>query len=133
MRNTLAGYVQDQLLESILSSLINNRLTEYNQKPECKYAYAGVHFGDFWVSKTKAAFTITVVGKTDIKEGFAEAMGIIARACKTGFTDSELQRVYDSMTARYEKLYNERNKTTNGAYANELIRHFVDNEAAPAY
>ena len=35
------------------------------------------------------------------------------------------------MTARYEKLYNERNKTTNGAYANELIRHFVDNEAAP--
>ncbi len=131
MRNTLAGYVQDQLLESILSSLINNRLTEYNQKPECKYAYAGVHFGDFWVSKTKAAFTITVVGKTDIKEGFAEAMGIIARACKTGFTDSELQRVYDSMTARYEKLYNERNKTTNGAYANELIRHFVDNEAAP--
>lgn len=42
-----------------------------------------------------------------------------------------MQRVYDSMTARYEKLYNERNKTTNGAYANELIRHFVDNEAAP--
>lgn len=130
-RNTIAGYVQDQLLESILSGLINNRLTEYSQKPECKYAYAGVSFGDFWVSKTKAAFTLTVVGKTEIKEAFAEAIGIVARACKTGFTDSELQRVRDNMISRYERMYNERNKTKSGAFAQELIRHFVDNEAAP--
>lgn len=130
-RNTLPGFVQDQLLESILSSLINNRLSEYNQKPECKYAYAGVSFGDYWISKTKAAFTLTVVGKTEIKDAFAEAIGIVARACKTGFTDSELQRVRDNMISRYERMYNERNKTTNGAFAQELIRHFVDNEAAP--
>lgn len=130
-RNTLAGYVQDQILESILSSLINNRLSEYSQKPECKYAYAGVRFGNYWISKTKAAFTLTVVGKTEIKDAFADAIGIVARACKTGFTDSELQRVRDNMISRYERMYNERNKTTNGAFAKELIRHFVDNEAAP--
>lgn len=131
MRNTLAGFVQSQLLESILSQLINNRLEEYRQKPECKYAYAGVYFGDFWVSKTKAAFDITVVGKNELKDAFADAMAIIARACKTGFTDSELQRVRDNMISNYEKMYNERNKTKNEPLAKELIRHFIDNEAAP--
>lgn len=131
MRNTLAGYVQDEILESVLSQLINNRLEEYRQKAECKYAYAGVYFGNFWVSKTKAAFNVRVVGKTELKEAFADAMAIIARACKTGFTDSELQRVRDNIISKYEKAYNERNKTTNSAFARELTRHFIDNDAAP--
>ncbi len=131
MRNTLAGFVQDELLERILSSLINNRLNEYQQKPECKYAYAGVRFGNFMISKTKAAFNIIVVGKTEIKDAFSEAMGIIARACKTGFTDSELSRVRDEMISQYEKAYNERNSTQTASLAKELIRHFVDNNPAP--
>lgn len=131
MRNTLAGFVQDELLESIIARLINTRLDEYSQKPECKYAFARVGFGNYWISKTKASFTITVVGKTEMKEAFAEAIAIIARACKTGFTDSELQRVRDTMISRYEKIYNERNKTTSDALASELIRHFVDNVATP--
>lgn len=131
MRNTLAGYVQDNILQRILSSLINNRLEEYRQKPECKYAYAGVNFNKFLVSKTKDAFMVTVVGKTELKEAFSEAISVIARACKTGFTDSELQRVRDNMLSMFEKHYNERNKTKNEPLAKELIRHFVDNEAAP--
>lgn len=131
MRNTIAGFVTDDLVEAIVSSLINNRLEEYNQKPECKYAYAGVGFGNYWVSKTKAAFNITVVPKHDLPEAFSEAIAIIARACKTGFTDSELSRVRDNILKGFEKRYNERNKTSNGALASRLIRHFVDNNANP--
>ncbi len=131
MRNTLPGYLQDNVIFRVLSRLINNRLNEYKQNPECKYASAAIYFGDFFVSKTKGAVNIRVIGKDEIKEALAEAMGIIARACKTGFTDSELERVRSQMLSEYENMFNERNNTRSGNLANELIRHFVDNEPAP--
>lgn len=133
MRNTVQAFAQSTILESVISQLINNRLSEYSQKPECKYAYAVTYFGRFLISKTKDSFNINVYGKDDIKDAFADAMNIIARACKTGFTDSELQRVRDNILSGYEKKYNERGNTNNGVYASSLIRHFVDNKPSAGY
>lgn len=131
MRNTVLGYLQDNILEALLSGLINFRLNEFKQNPECKYAYAQVGFGDFWVSKTKASFDVTVLGKNEVKDAFQEAMGIVARACKMGFTETELQRERDNILSMFEARYNEREKTNNAAIASRLIRYFVDNMANP--
>lgn len=131
MRNTVEAYVQTQLVDVLLSTMINNRLNEYAKNPECKYVQAGVSFGDFFVSKTKAAFDTFIIPKGDVKEALDDAMGIVARACKTGFMESELVRARDELLARYEKLYNERNNTKTETLARELCRHFIDNEAAP--
>ncbi|MDE6803378.1 MAG: insulinase family protein, partial [Muribaculaceae bacterium] len=130
-RNTVEMYMQDILLEEIISSLINNRLTEASQNPECAYANAGCYFGDFYISKTKDSFNVVIIPKKDMTAAFNEAMGIVARACKTGFTDSEYARVKSEIIANYERLYNERDKTKTSSLAKELIRHFVDNEPAP--
>ncbi len=126
-----ALYVQQDLVQDLLATMINNRLSEYAQKPECKYAYAFVGFGDFWVSKTKAAFDVTVIGKNDITPAFEEAMGIVVQACKTGFTDSELERAKSMILSGYEKRYNERNNTKNEALGKMLYRHFIDNTPHP--
>lgn len=131
LRNTALGFLQDNILEALLSGLINSRLDEFKQNPACKYAYAQVGFGDFWVSKTKASFDVTVLGKNEVKEAFREAMEIVARACKTGFTETELQRERDKILSMFEARYNEREKTNNAAIASLLIRHFVDNMANP--
>lgn len=130
-RNTVEMFVQDEILLDVLATLINNRLDEYSKKAECKYAYAGASFGDFWVSKTKGSLQIIVIAKDDIMDAVNDAMAIVARACKTGFTDSELSRVRDEIISNYEKAYNERNKTNNDAVAQELIRNFIDNNPAP--
>lgn len=131
LRNTALGFLQDNILEALLSGLINSRLDEFMQNPACKYAYAQIGFGDFWVSKTKASFDVTVLGKNEVKEAFREAMEIVARACKTGFTETELQRERDKILSMFEARYNEREKTNNAAIASLLIRHFVDNMANP--
>ncbi len=131
MRNTVEAYVQTQLVDVLLSTMINNRLNDYAKNPECKYVQAGVSFGDFFVSKTKAAFDTFIIPKGDVKEALDDAMGIVARACKTGFMESELVRARDELLAQYEKLYNERNNTKTETLARELCRHFIDNEAAP--
>lgn len=131
MRNTVENYMQENIMMNIVATAINNRLSEYAQKPECNYAQAVVSFGDFLVSKTKGAFDVTVVGKADVNKAFNDAMAIVTRACKTGFTDSEISRVRDEMLANYEKAYNERNNTKSNTLAQGLIRHFVDNAPDP--
>ena len=83
------------------------------------------------MSKTKDAFSITIIAKDDVKAAYNDAISIVARACKTGFTDSELVRARDEMLASYEKIYNERKNTKSDNLAQELIRSFIDNEPAP--
>lgn len=132
-RNTEEAFVNDQLLHEMLEGLINNRLSEYAKKPECKYAYAGVGFSDFWVSKTKGAFMVVVIGKdgNSIQDSFSEAMAIVTRACKTGFTDSELVRTRDEIISQYEKASKESNSTNSDALAKRIYRHFIDNTPNP--
>lgn len=130
MRNTVPGLMAN-LAQNIIVSLINQRLSEYKQNPACTYAEAVVNQGDFWVSKTKDAFTITVVPKGDLNSAFNEAMRIIARACKTGFSEAELERVRANYLSSIEKAYNERNNTQTESLASGLIRHFIDNSPEP--
>ena len=111
--------------------MINNRLSEMSQKADCPFVYAGVSFDNYWVAKTKYSFNVTIIPKDDVKSAFEVAMSEIVRACKTGFNDSELQRVKDQMLSSYEKMYNEREKTDSDDRAQEIIRHFIDNEPTP--
>ncbi|MDE6009926.1 MAG: insulinase family protein [Muribaculaceae bacterium] len=131
MRNTAEMYIQAYLVQEVLTGLLNNRLDEYAHEPECKYQGAGVRFDSFYVSPTKDAFSVTVLPKDDLVAAYKDAMSVVARACQTGFTDSELERVISEMTSSYEKAYNERDKTRTENLARELIRHFIDNTPAP--
>lgn len=130
-RNTMEYYLQTAIIENAIATMINNRLTELSNDPNCPYAYASVYFGDYYVSKTKGAFNIIVVAKDNMDTAFESAMLEVMRAIKTGFTDSEFQRVKDEMLSTYERVYNEREKTSSEGFAHELIRTFIDNEPAP--
>lgn len=131
LRNTLEDYVEKTVFENLTAQMINVRLNEMSQKPDCPFAMASLSFGDYLVAKTKGAISLVVIAKTDIQSAMQAALAEVARSCKTGFTDSELQRAKDEMLSHYEKMYNERNKTNTEALAQELIRHFIDNEPAP--
>lgn len=131
MRNTLMGYLNEGILSQMVGSMINNRLNEYAQKPECPYSYAMVNVGEYMVSSQKGDFLVVVIPKDDYTSAYQAAMGIVARACKTGFMGTEVQRVRDELLAGLEAAYNEKDKTDSNALAREIIRHFIDNEPAP--
>lgn len=130
-RNSVESFVGDDVLPQLISSIINTRLAEYAQKPECAYAQAAVSFSDYFVAKTKGSFNVTVVAKDDIQKAVAEAMAIVARACKAGITQSELERAGQNMLSFSEKQFNERDKRQSAAVANELVEHFTNNEPVP--
>ncbi|MBD5370179.1 MAG: insulinase family protein [Bacteroides sp.] len=131
MRNTQEMFINVDLCRDVLCGLINNRLEEYSKEADCDYMAASVYFGNFWVSKTKGAFNVVVIPKgNNAAEALHDAMSVIVRACKTGFTDSELERVDTEILSYYEKAYNERDKTNSHVLGQELTRLFVDNEPA---
>ena len=131
MRNTVEGYMSEALIQTVLVKMIQDRLDEYSTDPECPYAAAQVMVSDFLVAATKDAFAVYVVPTGDILSAYNAAMGIIARACKTGFTQSELERATSVLLNGYEKSFNEKDKTYNSSYGQELIRHFIENEPMP--
>ena len=131
LRNTAMAYIYDNVISSMVASMINDRLNEYSQKPECPYTAAGVSIGEYLVSKQKGSFNVAVIPKNNFVEAYESAMGIIARACKTGFMGTEVQRVRDEILASAQAQYNERNKTNSEALGREIISHFIENEPAP--
>ncbi|MBO5445687.1 MAG: insulinase family protein [Muribaculaceae bacterium] len=131
MRNTVEGYMSEALMQTVLVKMIQDRLDEYSNNPECPYSAAQVMLGDFLVAVTKDAFTVVVIPKDDPIKAYKSAMGIVTRACKTGFTPTELERANADLLNGYEKSFNERDKTYSEAYGRELIRHFISNEPTP--
>lgn len=131
MRNTLEMYVNNDLMEEVISQLLNNRLEEFAMSPDCDYQAAGCYFSQYFVAKTKEAFYCNVIPKGDPVAAYKDMMSIVARACKTGFTDSELERVDSELLSRLESAYKERDNTNTSARAKEIIRHFVENIPAP--
>ncbi|MDE5773709.1 MAG: insulinase family protein [Muribaculaceae bacterium] len=130
-RNTVEAYFSDNIIPSITCMMLNKRLSERSEDPTCQYAYCGVRVGDYYVSKTKGAFNVVIIPKGDSEAAMSDAMAVIARACKAGFTTSELDRANSELLASYEVKYNERDKTDSDVLGNEIIRHFIDNEPTP--
>lgn len=130
-RNTIGALIDDSFVKPLIASMINYRLQEASQKPGSAFTSAGVIFTQFYISATKDAFMVSLVPQDDINAAIQQVMEIVARACKTGFTESELARVRDTMMTGYEQQYNERDKVYNTPYGKEIIRHFIDNIPMP--
>ena len=128
-QNTDVAFI-NSMMQDIIADMINTRLYEHTLDANCKYANAGVYFADMYPSKTKGIFNVAAIAKDDELGGFEDAFQIVVRACRTGFTQSELDRAIDNLKSRYDKRFNERNNTNTSVLAKELINAFKDNVPA---
>lgn len=128
-QNTDVAFI-NSMMQDIIADMINTRLYEHTLDADCKYANAGVYFADMYPSKTKGIFNVAAIAKDDELGGFEDAFQIVVRACRTGFTQSELDRAIDNLKSRYDKRFNERNNTNTSVLAKELINAFKDNVPA---
>jgi zinc protease len=54
-----------------------------------------------------------------------------ARASQFGFSAAELERAKKAMLRRFERTYNERDKTDSAGHVGELVRNFLEKESIP--
>ncbi|KAA6345050.1 putative zinc protease [termite gut metagenome] len=126
------SYMVEYYVKAMIDNMLNARLNELRQKSNPPFTYAHTYDGDFYVSKTKDAFTGTVVCKEgEIEDGIAALLREMERARRFGFTESEYARARAEYLRYLESAYNERDKIKNNNYVHEYVRLFLDNEPAP--
>lgn len=128
-QNTDIAFI-NAMMQDLIADMINTRLYEHTQDTDCRYANAGVYFADMYPSKTKGIFNVVAIAKDNELSAFEDAFDIVVRVCRTGFTQSELDRAIENKKAQYDKQYNERGNTNTPILAKGLINAFKDNTPA---
>ena len=118
--------------QAVISNVMSERFSDIVQKPDSPFAAAYADDGDFFVAKTKGAWTSTaIVKQDDIESAFINLVIETERIKRFGITEAEYERARDNILMSYESAYKDREKTINSSYAEEYIRNFTDGEFIP--
>jgi zinc protease len=124
-RNTEDAFVLS-CLQNLTSQMISNRLSEIAQKADAPFSYAYVYDGNFFVSKTKGAWTAAANCKEGkVKESLAIIVRENERATRFGFTDAEIERTKANILSNYENNFNNKDKQYNSAFISPYLSHFL--------
>ncbi len=123
------NYVKDAAL-----SMLNARLQEVAQKPDCPFVDAGVDDGNYIFAKTKDAFEASVQPKSmDVTDKALKAALVeVRRAAEHGFTASEYARYKADFLSGLEKDYSNKDKRKNTSFFKECLGYFLTNEPMPS-
>lgn len=131
LKNTQMFYVQNYV-EYMIDHMLQGRLDEISSKPDAPYAGAGVSQGNFFVSKTKDAFTLIIVPHEGrVEEGIAAVYREFLRAARHGFTYTEFERAKNEYESRIDRVYNNRSTRENSEFTQAYIDNFLNNEPIP--
>lgn len=126
-----AGLVIDYI-KSVASRMINERFQEIVQKPNAPFTSAYAYDGDYFVAKTKDAWTVVAGAAEDkIDDALSALVRESERMKRFGFTASEYERARTNLLTSYENAYNNRDKERTDSYTQEYVRNFTDNEPIP--
>ena len=126
---TLADYRQS-VVERLFTGMLNKRLRELTQEADPPFINAGSYYGSV-VRDQEAYQLFAIVPEGGIERGLQTLLTQNERVSQFGFTETELDRYKRQMLTRYEKAYNEREKSDSRGYAGEYVRNFLENEPIP--
>ena len=124
VENDLQSF-RDQLMNSIFSQMMNQRLRELvqSENPPFQFSFSG--YGSA-LGKGKNDYTISINVKDDMfMEGIVAAVRENERVRRYGFTAGELQRAKASFTNSLERFVKEADKRESWALVNSYLGHFL--------
>ena len=131
LKNTQLGYLTNYLLNAA-SSMMNLRFEEIIQKPDAPFTSAYAYDDDYFVAKTKDAWTVVASSAEDkVEQALAAMIRETERVKRHGFTAAEYEVARTNIIKSYEDAYNNRDKQRNSAYTQEYVRAFTDGEPFP--
>ena len=126
-----AGFVVNYI-KNVASSMINDRFQEITQKPNAPFNYAYAYDGEYFVAKTKDAWTVVASSSDDkVTDALSAMIRETERMKKFGFTESEYERARENTLKDYENAYNNKDKQQNSVYSQEYVNSFTKNEPFP--
>ena len=126
-------YLVHRYAVSLATQMLNQRLAELTQNPDCPFVQAMVEDGDYIYAKTKDAFLAICVPKPGmVDEAIAATTREVIRATKFGFTPTEFARAKSEYMSALEKMYVNRDKQMNSLYCQEYTQNFLSSEPIPS-
>ena len=127
-KNT-AKYLRDDYVDGLISTMLNDRLVELRQQPVPPFQSATGRASQFFLSRTKDAFSLSISCKQDnILGGIISAVGVAERARQHGFTQSELDRAKKLRLNAAERRAKMQGDYRNSHYVNDCVDNFLEGE-----
>ncbi|HAP50740.1 MAG TPA: peptidase M16, partial [Porphyromonadaceae bacterium] len=128
MKGTMAYLLQDYMVDMI-TMMLNQRMSEKAQEPDCPFIQAGSYYGDFIMTNNKEVFSIFALPKEGQTDAALQAIMVEAlRASKYGFTATEYERTKAEYLSRLEDRYNNRDKIENETYGREYVSNYINGD-----
>jgi zinc protease len=125
------SYYREGYLQQLYAIMVNARLEEESQKPDARFAQAGMFYTNL-VRTKDGHLAVSVYSKDQIKDGTMAILEESERVKRYGFLPTELDRAKKEMMAAIEKSYNERNKRQSSSIANGIKGNFLTQEPIPS-
>ncbi len=129
------GYVIHNYMKNAALGMLNARLGEIAQKPDCPFVGASVSDGSYIFAKTKNAFRVAAAPKDISQTAVAIKAALVEahRAVEFGFTETEYNRLKANNMSALDKAFKSRDKRSNGTFASEYKGNYLSNEPIPAF
>lgn len=126
---TWADY-RESTVEGLVSSLINQRLTELTQKPNPPFVFANTGFQPF-LRGYNSFTSFAVLGEGPMQDAIDALIGETNRARQFGFLQTELDRAKASLMNTAEKSFREKDKSESGAIVQQYVNNFLQGNPIP--
>ncbi len=126
-------YLVANYMRNVAMGMLNSRLGEIAERPDCPFLQAGAEDGTYLLSKTKDALSLSVVPKEgQMNEALKAVVAEARRAAEFGFTQTEYGRSKANTLSALDKQYSNKDKRYNSHFVNQYVDHFLANEPIPS-
>lgn len=126
---TVSEY-KESIVQSLFTTILNQRLRELTQKENPPFLGAGVDF-DSYARGYESFMAQVYTGEGNITKSVKALVEEIERIKRYGVTEAELERAKTNILTRLERLVKEKDKTESANFVEEYIRNFLNNEPIP--
>ena len=126
---TWADY-RESTVEGLVSSLINQRLTELTQQANPPFVFGNTGFQEF-LRGYNSFTSFAVLGEAPVQDAIDALLTETNRAKQFGFLQTELDRAKANLLNVAEKSFNEKDKSESGAIVQQYLNNFLEGNPIP--
>ncbi|MBI5857948.1 MAG: insulinase family protein [Sphingobacteriales bacterium] len=124
------GDYRKNILEGLVSNLINQRLSELTQKEDPPFLFANTGYTPF-LRGYSSFNSFAVLSKGTLTDAVDALIEETSRARQFGFLQSELDRAKASMLNNADKAVKEKDKSESGMIVSQYVSNFLNGTPVP--
>ncbi len=126
--NQNIGDLKEDLLNSMVNSILSIRFQEITQQPDAPFMGVRVGFSDDQLARNHKTFGLQVFPKPNMQQdAFKLAISEINRAVKFGFTNAEISRIQAEFSNYYENQISKLDDRSHGVIINTIKSNYLKN------